>query len=118
MLCGFGTNGSVESGIAIWHQCRVGLSELHITRVTLRQSEKVEGEIDTVDPLPHRGDLERIARIPAATDIENGCKAVAVVASHPDDRSYDRTSRKVPLDSARQNVSALALVIFTAERHR
>ena len=71
-----------------------------------------------VKSTPWTRDLARITRIRAATDVENGCKAVAIVARHPDDHFYDRCGGTVELDSARQSLSALAFVIITEVRHR
>ena len=118
MLCGFGADGSVECAIVKRQLGRVGLCKLDIASATLRQSEIVKREIDTVDPLPHCCDLAGIARIRTASNIENRRKAAAIVASHPDNYLDNGIGGAKGLDSGRQNLSTLLLVVFTAECHR
>src|SRR5258708_5261722 len=76
VLGGFGTDSSVESGIAIGHPSRVGLGESHVTGSGLSQAQKVESEINAVNLFAHRGDLAGIARMSAAAYIENGFEPV------------------------------------------
>ncbi len=67
--------------------------------------------------LAYRRNLARIGRIGTTSYVKNVFEALTVVAGHGDDGFDDTVARAEELGSVRQNVSALALVIFAAKYH-